>query len=77
MTALEYIRILFYDCGFDTVKQREAFINREFGAKYEGPIHYADELNSQDRLRLIEILKDIKAGQQERSRADSREDTDA
>ncbi len=70
LTALEYIAILFNDCGFDTSRQRSAFMEREFGAKYGKPIHYADELGAADRALLIEILKDVKASNREKARAD-------
>ena len=70
MTQDEYIAILWNDCGFDTLSQRRAFLQREFGARYVLPLSYADELNPSDKSRLIEILKDVKAGQRERARAD-------
>ena len=63
MTQVEYITLLFQECGFDTTVQRAAFLHREFGDHYEKPITYADALTPSDRSRLIEILKDVKAGQ--------------
>lgn len=73
MTALEYILILFNDCGYDTVKQRAGFMTREF----ERPVKFADELLSHERSRLIEILKDIKAGKREKLRANWQEERNA
>lgn len=74
MTALEYIAILFNDCGFDTATQRAAFMNREFPHYHGRPLKYADELEPQDRSRLIEILKDVKAGQGEKAPSNWSED---
>jgi hypothetical protein len=70
MTQLEYIRLLFEDCGFDTVRRRADFMSTEFGRL----IKFADELDGRERQRLVTALKDIKSGQQESARADWRSD---
>lgn len=74
MNQLEYIALLFADCGFNTSKQREAWLTREF----KRPVKYADDLQSWERSRVIDILKDIKKGQQEKARADwGRDESDS
>lgn len=71
MTQLEYISILWQECGFDTHVSRSGFMSREFGRE----VKFVDDLDSREKSLLITALKDIKAGQQERSRsARQRED---
>jgi hypothetical protein len=65
LTQFEYIALLFADCGFDTRAQREGFMTREFGRA----VKFSDELQPYERSRLIDILEDLKAGQQDQARA--------
>jgi hypothetical protein len=65
MDQLEYLALLFNDCGFDTAKARAAWMTREFNR----PVKFADELDSHERSLAITALKDIKYGKQERSRS--------
>jgi len=68
LTQLEYISLLFQECGFDTHAARKGFLLPRFGASY------ADELDSDERSRAITELKDIRDGQRDHARADWRED---
>jgi hypothetical protein len=55
MTQVEYIAILFTDCGYDTSAQRRGWIQKRFGKSF------ADELDSRERSLAIESLKEEKA----------------
>jgi hypothetical protein len=55
MTQVEYIEILFSDCGYDTVAQRKGWLQKRFGKSF------ADELDSNQRSIAITDLKDEKA----------------
>ena len=65
MTQVEYIEILFGDCGFDG-PQRRAWLRAEYGRAY------ADELPPAHKHQVIERLKALKAAQRdaEKARAD-------
>ena len=64
MTPVEYIAILFSECGFDTVTARAAYMTQAFNRT----VKYSDELTSREKSLLINSLKDLKAGQRARSR---------
>ena len=72
MTQGEFIALLFADCGFDTVALRSDLMTREFGRT----VKFSDDLYRWERSRLIDILKDIKAGQREKARSNWRDDDD-
>jgi hypothetical protein len=55
MTQIEYIQMLFHDCGYDTASQRKGWLHKRFGKEF------ADELWADERSRAIEMLKDEKA----------------
>lgn len=55
MTQAEYIAILFNDLGYDTAAQRKGWLQRRFGKSF------TDELDSGERSRAIEELKEEKA----------------
>jgi hypothetical protein len=55
MKQVEYIAILFADCGYDTASQRKGWLQKRFGKDF------ADELDSQQRSIAITELKDEKA----------------
>jgi hypothetical protein len=54
LTQIEYIAILFADCGYDTASQRKGWIQRRFGKSF------ADDLDSRERSMAIEELKEEK-----------------
>ncbi|HKT90102.1 MAG TPA: hypothetical protein VJQ59_16775 [Candidatus Sulfotelmatobacter sp.] len=56
MTQIEYLELLFNDCGFDTRAARNDFCS----LRARRPIKYLDELNSYERSQLINELKDRK-----------------
>lgn len=60
MTQTEYIALLFNDCGYDTVAQRKAWLQKRFGKSF------ADELGSRERSLAMTELKDQKSAQQSR-----------
>ena len=55
MNQIEYIAILFADCGYDTASQRKGWLQRRFS------VNFADELDSRQRSLAIEELKEEKA----------------
>lgn len=55
MTQVEYIAILFNDCGYDTAAQRKGWLQKRF------EVNFADELDSRQRSLAIEQLKEEKA----------------
>ena len=55
MTQVEYLAILFADCGYDTAAQRKGWLFKRFDK------FYTDDLTSEERSRAIEALKDEKA----------------
>ena len=57
MTQIDYAAILLSDCGFVTLKQRNAYLTRECGRK----VKYLDELDKKELSTLIDILKVRKA----------------
>lgn len=54
VTQLEYIAILFNDCGYDTASHRKGWLQRRFG------VNFSDELDSRQRSLAIEELKEEK-----------------
>lgn len=54
MTQVEYIAVLFADCGYDTAAQRKGWLRLRFHADFP------DELTVSQRSRAIEMLKQEK-----------------
>lgn len=51
MTQVEYIAILFIDCGYHSAAHRRAWLKDRFGKQY------ADELTTEQKSKAIEALK--------------------
>ena len=71
MNQAEYIEILLNDCGIDTLKGRNAYLSSVFDreVKYLDDFHVdraPHGLTAAERSRLIDILKDKKAGVSDR-----------
>lgn len=54
MSQVEYIAILFADCGYDTAAKRKDWIYNRFMK------HHTDELNSREASTAIAALKEEK-----------------
>jgi hypothetical protein len=67
VTQFEYIALLFDQCGYDTTKQRQGWLQKRFGKSY------ADELDTRERSLAITELKDEKDGKVSRFKEDEQQ----
>ncbi len=51
MTQIEYLAILFIDCGYETAAQRKGWLQKRFG------VNYSDELSVAQKSTAINFLK--------------------
>jgi len=53
---IDYLDILFIDCRFKSMVERNCYLSREFGRD----IHHLDELSVQEASRCIDMLREMK-----------------